>query len=340
MKAKKRPKRLRRRRGFTLPATGAALVLGIATIFAVAKPAPVQSVAEPQAQHLGDPDMVLIPTPVRAIAKGERLKDVPFSKIKWPADRLTGRYVTELAEYEDAVALTPLPKFLPVPVSAVTTELADANAVVEGIPEGMRAITVRVDAESAVEGWARSGNYVDVILIRANKDASLGLEAKVIAESVRILSAGRSAKPLQTQGTAPEAPTTVTLLVTQEDSLKIKAATSLGKLTFALRGQGDQSPTTTTAISQKKLLGEPAPASRTDDEFRGYAKGPDGKVFVLDGSRWIRTAASNTPLSEEGGTDSVARAQLGAAEERSDVPGDEGVAQASSPGPNVSEAHE
>ncbi len=215
--------------------------------------------------------------------------NLPFARTKWPKSSMTNAYITNEQDAASAVALTPLPAHLPVPIEAVSSAAGDSNAVVDGIPQGYRAITVRVDAESAVEGWARSGNYVDVIVLRQSSDREVGVEAKVIAERVKILSAGRSTEPLSGSSAAPSAPPTITLLVSQEDALKIKTAANVGKLTFSLRGTGDESPAIATAMNQKSLLGAARTIAPKAPRYVGTAKGPDGKAYVLaEDARWIR----------------------------------------------------
>ncbi|MBL7662753.1 Flp pilus assembly protein CpaB [bacterium] len=297
MKTNKRPKKLRSRTSTMVPVAVALMCLSGGMVYmAMKKTNPPLAVTKEPPQVLSTEDTVVVPTPERPIARGEKLSDVKFSYTKWPKSKLTGDYVIDINSFGDAVALAQLPEYLPIPVSAVSKGAIDMNAVVEGIPEGMRAITVRVDAESAVEGWARSGNFVDVILIRGGND---GLEAKVIAENVRILSAERQAKPVNSGATAPEAPRTVTLLTTQEDALKIKASSNIGKLTFALRGEGDAEPTAITGLSQKNLLGEAPNTRAVSDLVKGYAKDSTGKVYLLnDKSRWLRAAdAEKSPFA-------------------------------------------
>lgn len=290
--SKRKPRRLRNRPHSTATLIVAAFGAGLGSILLLAKPSVTVPTSAPEpVKVVTDLDVVQIPTPSRAIAKGERLADVPFTKTSWPRNRVSESFIQDLDRYTSAVAITPLPKHLPVPISAVSLGVIDSNEVVEGIPEGMRAITVRVDAESAVEGWARSGNNVDVIVVRAAVDSSVGLESKVIAENVRILSAGQSTTPLTSSASAPPAPATVTLLVSQEDALKIKTAAQIGKLTFALRGKGDGSPTLTVAMSQKRLLGggSDIPA-QPKTEFKGFARDAEGRTYVLaDEARWVRS---------------------------------------------------
>lgn len=239
-------------------------------------------------------DMLSIPTPSRAVAKGEKLENIPFSIIKWPKSRISSEYVSDLEAYKKWSTTSSLPKLLPIPKSALSNSSIDKNQVTEGIPQGMRAITVRVDIESAVEGWAQSGNFVDVILVRQSKNADNGLETKVIAENIKILSAGSSAQAQNADSTAPKAPSTVTLLTTQEDALKVKTAASIGKLTFALRGNGDNLRTASLEMNQKTLLGTNTKALPIEKKnYNGMAKGPDGKVYLLEGStRWIQSSDS------------------------------------------------
>jgi len=239
------------------------------------------------------PQMIEIEVPSRPVSRGEQLKAVSFSKIQWPNSPDAARFVKSLAEVREYYANMPLAPFSPIQLSSLTKSSHEANAVVEGIPQGFRAITVKVDVESAVEGWAQTGAYVDVILMRQGIDPEAGIEAKVIAENVKILSAGASAESSNTQSKSTQAPATVTLLVSQEDALKVRTASTIGKLTFALRGLGDQSPTLTTNMNQKVLLGGARVLQGTgkDSNFKGSARGPDGNLYVLDAdAKWVRQA--------------------------------------------------
>lgn len=288
-KKNKRPKKIRRAQ-FPLILLAAAILTVIlaATVFARSPAPPAEAQTKPAESGL---DWVFVPAPVRAIAKGEKLSRNMFTSIRWDKQQLNSDYLLQAADIDQATALTPLPARLPVPLSSVSRNEVDANAVVDGIPVGFRAITVRVDAESAVEGWARSGNYVDVIMLRQGKASEEGIEAKVVAENVRILSAERSTEPLSGQASAPAAPTTVTLLVSQEDALKIKTAQTLGKLTFSLRGTNDSLPTLSVAMNQKTMLGSARTVIPKKQRYRGRAKGPDGKTYVLgEDANWMSSA--------------------------------------------------
>ncbi len=294
-KSSEKPRRIRRIHSSNYSITFAACILMVSAAFIAARPQSQQAQEQLPIRVANEDDLVVIPAPLRAVARGERLDGVPTTMLKWPKSRISADYIRNIAEHKDAIVTMALPKLLPIPLSALSLSAVEGNAVVEGIPSGMRAITLRVDPESAVEGWAQSGNYVDVILVRIVEDSSHQLETKVIADNIRILSAGRSAEPGDRNTTAPQAPTTVTLLTTQEQALAVKTAATLGKLTFALRGAGDKTPTEAIRMDQRTLLGSNSPAQNQPKEIQGFARGPDGKVYVLSpGSKWLE---KNSPLS-------------------------------------------
>lgn len=277
-----RPKSIRNSGRFTIPSKVVLLLVFVIPLSALAFRYQSQgrdkAIAEKTTKH------ILLPVPTEGIARGELLAEAGYTMISWPVNQLTGRYIQDLTLYPEARARAQLPRLLPIPLTAITTKEEDTNAVTERIPKGMRAITVRVDAESAVEGWARSGSYVDVIVIQPSTLAADGLEAKVIAENIRILSANRQVEEHSAGGT--ESPATVTLLVNQENALRIKTAQTVGRLTFALRGLEDESPTSALNYDAELISGR-KPVDRAF--IKGTARGPDGREYFLDDSNvWTR----------------------------------------------------
>ena len=102
---------------------------------------------------------------------------------------------------QNSYALVSLPANYPVSLSSISAnQNSVANPVLSQIPQGMKAMTVRVDATTAVEGWAGSGSSVDLLLIE--KEQTL-----LIAENVKILSAERSVQPVDQ--VTPNIPSTV-----------------------------------------------------------------------------------------------------------------------------------
>ena len=241
---------------------------------------------------------IKVPVLIEKIAAGMPIDSAKFVEIEIIESDYSYQYVKSFEELINKKTLSEIAANNPIPVSSLGSDSITKNAVVEEIPAGMRAITVKVDQESAIEGWAQAGNYVDLILIKsfAGTQGATSLEAKVISENIKILSTGGITASQSTEKST-QIPSTVTLLVSQEDALKIKTADSIGKLTFALRGLADKQPTIAKNITQNDFLDHAKKIKTEEEQFKGYAKSSDGKVFVLKGqSRWTVSKDSESPM--------------------------------------------
>ena len=236
---------------------------------------------------VSDYDVVSLPVLTRELAAGESFEKAEIVSIKWPKQYLAGSVVSEIEQLKGKRSSLRLAAFSPIPSSALKERTAAENQVVQRIPDGMRAVSIRVDSESAVEGWARPGSRVDVIVLYEHASGRKQVEAKVIAENIEVLSAGGIQR--STIGMETQAPRTVTLLVSQRDTLAIKTASNLGRLTLSLRGSSDSSPAFERNMSRAQLIGDTILKPETDTAFRGLATGPDGERYVLDNrNQWIK----------------------------------------------------
>ncbi|MCO6430837.1 MAG: Flp pilus assembly protein CpaB [Deltaproteobacteria bacterium] len=228
-------------------------------------------------------DTVRVPVPVDSVPAGTRVSEIRFKNISFPSHQVPKGAITDVTAHLDSVTTALLPANLPLFAANLSTQEHSINPVLERIPAGMRAMTLKVDATSAVEGWAGSGSFVDILLVEKNRTT-------VVAEMVRILSAERSVSPVEGNA-APNVPSTVTVLVTQEQCLAINTAIPLGKIAFALRGNDDRerwSSTTFTADSLKSgSLVKDSSGVITGYFEAGGAKG--GRSFALTDGKWIET---------------------------------------------------
>jgi Flp pilus assembly protein CpaB len=190
-------------------------------------------------------NVVEIPVPERPVPAGTLVRNIPIRMEKFPEHQLPVGAVRDLGLVRDSITLTALPGGLPIVDSNIGASYEATNPVIGKIPPGMRAMTVKVDATAAVEGWARTGSVVDVLLVEKNRTT-------VVAEKVQVLSTERSTSPVDDQvGSA--IPSTVTLLVTQEQCLAINTAVPLGKIAFALRSTHDSDNWRSTQFSADEL---------------------------------------------------------------------------------------
>jgi pilus assembly protein CpaB len=133
------------------------------------------------------------------------------------------------------------------------------------IPEGMRAVSLRVNEVVGVAGFVLPGMRVDVLLTGRppEKDGSVTV---TVLQNILVLSAGQTIEP-DSQGSAINAPT-VTLLVTPQQAETLTLAANEGKVQLVLRNGSDQKVASTEgrAISELYKTGEkkkkPAPRPR------------------------------------------------------------------------------
>ncbi|MGO9275884.1 MAG: Flp pilus assembly protein CpaB [Terriglobia bacterium] len=128
------------------------------------------------------------------------------------------------------------------------------------IPEGMRAISVRVDDVVAVAGFVLPGTMVDVQLTAEAGAASV---TNTILEDVRVLAAGQRVE--QDKEGKPQAVSVVTLLVTPEQANKLTMASNNGRIHLALRNTIDSKLTEPPPVYMSSLLGarpQPAPTAK------------------------------------------------------------------------------
>jgi pilus assembly protein CpaB len=144
------------------------------------------------------------------------------------------------------------------------------------IPQGMRAVSIRVDDVVAVAGFVGPGTRVDVLLT-GNPGAGSQvseMQTKTILENVQVLAAGQKIQP-DAHGT-PEKVNVVTLLCSIEDASKLTLATSEGRVQLVLRNPTDTlKAESKSGVGRRALFGgAPAPAPVTRAAVRKPAPAP------------------------------------------------------------------
>jgi pilus assembly protein CpaB len=125
------------------------------------------------------------------------------------------------------------------------------------IPQGMRAMSVRVNDMTGVAGFAVPGTRVDVIVtVRPDRESI----SRVVVSNVQVLTAGTrfDSESARTGEAMPAA--VVTLLVTPQDAERIALAQNEGSIMLALRNPLDVIEVETRGVGMSGLLAPPAPA--------------------------------------------------------------------------------
>jgi pilus assembly protein CpaB len=111
------------------------------------------------------------------------------------------------------------------------------------IPEGMRAVSVRVDEVVGVAGFVLPGTRVDVLVTVMPGTDRTQTTTRIILQNVRALAADQRYQ--QDMDGEPRYVTVVTLLVTPEDAEALTLAATEGRIQLALRNILDSDETET-----------------------------------------------------------------------------------------------
>jgi pilus assembly protein CpaB len=131
------------------------------------------------------------------------------------------------------------------------------------IPEGMRAVSVRVNEVVGVAGYVLPGTHVDVVATANPTNQTGDVTSKLILSNVQVLTAGTRLEQDQDKG-KPMQVTVVTLLVYPDQAERLALASTEGKIQLALRNPMDQGAPETPGVKPALLLGtvKAAPAKQ------------------------------------------------------------------------------
>jgi pilus assembly protein CpaB len=183
----------------------------------------------------------IIPEQVMVVQfSAESTPDGAFDSI----EKLTGRVaITNIAPREPITEARLAPEGTSAGLSAV-------------IPEGYRAMTVKVDDVVGISGFIMPGTLVDVVVVIVPADRT-GMQdpiSKIVLQNIKVLANGQNIDKPKDQREANSVKA-VTLLVTPEQAEKLALAASEGKLQLVMRNTIDQGDEQTTGINKRTLLG-------------------------------------------------------------------------------------
>jgi len=162
----------------------------------------------------------------------------------------------KINEVAGRVAITPIG------VRETVTGLKLAPEGVEGglsavIPEGYRAMTVKVDDIVGVSGFVMPGSFVDVVAVIVPQTPqgaqSSGPISKIVLQQIKVLASGPKLDSPENQR-EPTNAKAVTLQVTPDQAEKLVLAANEGKLQLVMRNYSDQQDSQTRGANKSSLL--------------------------------------------------------------------------------------
>lgn len=185
------------------------------------------------------------------IQLGSRLNSQMLKTVDWPSGSIPPGAMTKAEPLEDRVVKTSVLRGEPI-LEAKLAPLGTKGGLSAVIPEGKRAMTVRVNDVIGVAGFALPGNYVDIVVNtqlegnRSDKQIS-----KIVLEQILVLAVAQESSRDETK---PRVVNAVTLELTPEQAEKLDLARSVGTLSLVLRNQIDKEGVETKGIMKPQLL--------------------------------------------------------------------------------------
>jgi pilus assembly protein CpaB len=134
--------------------------------------------------------------------------------------------------------------------------IGSAGGLSSMIPEGYRAMTVKVDDVVGVSGFIMPGTLVDVVVVTSPPKTTGQQEmvSKIVLQNIKVLASGQNIDKPKNDREVERAVKAVTLQVTPEQAEKLALASSEGKLQLVMRNSVDQGDEITPGANKGSLL--------------------------------------------------------------------------------------
>jgi pilus assembly protein CpaB len=201
-------------------------------------------------------EVASVPVVVAAqpLAMGTRLHANHLRVVAWPSRNPVAGAFADPKALVDRGVISPVAENEPITMSKVASLEAGAG-LPPVIPEGMRAISVKVNEVVGVAGFVVPGTIVDVLVtVRATNGPTDEPMTRTVVTKVQVLTAGTKFDQEKSKNGEPIPTSVVTLAVLPEDAERIALAQNEGKVTLALRNPLDVNPTDTKGVKLASLM--------------------------------------------------------------------------------------
>jgi pilus assembly protein CpaB len=229
------------------------LAIGVGGTFAFATYRYIQNIPE---RHV---DLPTTPVVVAAndLPLGTALRREDLRVIAWPASAVPAGAFKDPQEVLQRGLIQPVTQNEAILPSKLAPTEAGAG-LPPVIPEGMRALSVRVNDVIGVAGYVLPGSRVDVIATVSPTQNQTDMTSKVVLTNVLVLTAGTRIE--QDAQQKPVSVSVVTLLVDPVEAERLTLASTEGKIQLALRHPLDKTAPATPGIRPSALVGLTASA--------------------------------------------------------------------------------
>ena len=228
------------------------------------------------------------------LTMGTRLQETQLKLVPWPEGSPVEGTFTDPQELLSRGLIEAVAANEPI-TERQLAPLAAGAGLSTVIPEGMRAISVRVNDVVGVAGFILPGSRVDVLVTVRDSSASSEPMTRTVVSKVQVLTAGTSLDQEKAKDGEPAQVGVVTLAVLPEDAERIALAQNEGRITLALRNMLDVDQTDTKGVKLGNLM-----------------SGQNGEPIVdPNQNRVIRRAPSPTPPPQIYRIETIRRGERG-----------------------------
>jgi pilus assembly protein CpaB len=188
------------------------------------------------------------------IEVGERIIAEQLTVAQFPRSVAPDGTYRDVDKLVGRVAVTKISAREPLTESRLAPEgtAAGLSAI---IPEGYRAMNVRVDDVVGISGFIMPGTLVDIVVVIEPPDNTQNREriSKIVLQNIKVLANGANLDKPKNEKEA-ERVKTVTLQVTPDQAEKLALASSEGRLQLVMRNSIDQNDEVTPGANKRSLL--------------------------------------------------------------------------------------
>jgi pilus assembly protein CpaB len=188
---------------------------------------------------------------LNTIKRGESVQELSVKVVDWPADSVPEGSFGTVPEVIGKLARTEIyqndpltaQKFLETKAPSILSTL---------IPEGRRAMSIKVNEVTGISGFVAPGSHVDVLLSVAG-DQEEPARTRIVLEDMEVLAIAQSIEQLDSK---PIVVNTVTLNVGPRDAETLTLASNEGSLHLALRNDGDETKIFSGGTTIDQIIGD------------------------------------------------------------------------------------
>jgi pilus assembly protein CpaB len=200
-------------------------------------------------------DMAKVAVAKVAIPLGTKIVPEQVMMVQFPKESMPDGTYENADKLAGRVAVVNIAAREPITESRLAPE-GTAGGLSAVIPEGYRAMTVKVDDVVGISGFIMPGTLVDVVVVITPEDASRGAGpiSKIVLQNIKVLANGQNIDKPENQRDVNSVKA-VTLQVTPEQAEKLALASSEGRLQLVMRNSIDQGDEQTMGVNKRTLLG-------------------------------------------------------------------------------------